>query len=71
VSAPALELLLPDVCRESVGLCRDFDSHAGCFLNILQHPQKAGEFNYIAGYFICRVWHCECIKAIRGMAEAD
>ncbi len=46
MSAPALELVLQDECRESVGLCRDFDSHAGCFLNILQRPQKAGEFSY-------------------------
>jgi hypothetical protein len=53
VSAPAAELVLRDECRESVGLCQDFDAHVGCFVNILRRPQKIPEFSYIAGYFDC------------------
>jgi hypothetical protein len=53
VSAPALELVPADECRESVGLCQDFDAQVGYFLNILQRPQKTREFSYIAEYFMC------------------
>ena len=54
-------------CRKSVGLCRDFDWHAGW----LSSPDNEARLIHLYRWILhwLRVWHSACIEPIEAMAE--